>query len=94
MSEFKRLSVRKRREGKLGLGLCPQTDGGADTVPEFDVPGKEIGMEMGEKDVVDVPTVRRGVVQILLNIALRVDHHGGSRRLIGDEIGAWARQPR
>ena len=39
-------------------------------VPEFDVPAsQEVGVEMGEKDVVNVPAVRGGVVQILVNIA-------------------------
>jgi hypothetical protein len=51
------------------------------------VAGKEIDIEMGQKDGVDMPTVRHGVVKILRNIALRVDYDGGSRRLIGDEIG-------
>jgi hypothetical protein len=51
------------------------------------VAGKDIGMKRGQKDVVDMPTVRHDVVKIQRNITLRVDYDGGSRRLIGDEIG-------
>ena len=49
--------------------------------------GEEISVKMGQKDVLDVTTVLGCVLQILVNITLRINHDGRTRSCIGDEIG-------
>ena len=77
----------KRRKGVLRLRLAPETNRGADALVQLEVPGEKVSVEMGEENVADLPTVGLSLRQILVNITLRINHDGGTRRLIGDEIG-------
>jgi hypothetical protein len=42
---------------------------------------------MGEENVVNVEVVLGGVVEVLIDIALRVNDNGSAGRLIRDEVG-------
>jgi hypothetical protein len=68
------------------LGAGSEVDGGAAAVAEFEVAGDEIGVEVSEEDVADVEAAGFGVGEVLLDVALRVDHDGGGGGLIGDQI--------
>ena len=57
LSTGERFAMRKRRKGELGLCLGPQANGGAKSIPQFDMTGEEISVKMGQKDVRDVATV-------------------------------------
>ena len=61
-------------------------DGRAATVAEFQMAGHEIGVEVGEKYVPDLQAEGRGIGQVLLNIALRIDNDGGRAGLVSKQI--------
>ncbi len=48
--------------------------------------GDEIGVEMGEEHVLDRAPRLRGVLEILLDVPLRIDDRRAPVRLIGDEV--------
>ena len=48
---------------------------------------EEISVKMGQKDILDVTTVLGCVLQILVNITLRINHDRRTCSCIGDEIG-------
>ena len=49
----------------------------AATVPQFQVAGDEVGVEMGEKTCRILKPKLFGVGQVLLDIALRINDDGG-----------------
>jgi len=49
--------------------------------------GDEVRMEMSQKYVTDLQAEFVGVGQVLLDVALRVDDHGGRAGLVSHQIG-------
>src|SRR5687768_16063240 len=86
LSELQDIALSKSSKVKIGLSLGAQTNRGADAVSELDVAREEISVKMGEENVVNVKVVLDGVVEVLIDIALRVDDNGSSGRLIGNEV--------
>lgn len=74
-------------KGVFGLGLGAEMDPGAAAVAELEMAGDEVSVEVGEEDVADEEAVLRGVVEVLLDVALGVDDDGGARGLVGEEVG-------
>ncbi len=87
LAKCQRVTLSKSPELKVGLGLSTQANRGANAVSKFNVTREEIGVKMGEKNVVNVKLVLGSVVEVLINITLRVHHNGGSSGLIGNELG-------
>jgi len=85
--KFERIAVLHRHEGVFGLGASAEMDGGAATVPQFQMAGNEVGVEMGEEDVADLKAECLGIVDVLLDIALGVDDDGGGTGLVSEQIG-------
>ena len=54
----------------------------------------EVGVEVGEEHVLDPAAEPRGVVEVLLDVALRVDHGACPLTSSAIRYDAWARQPR
>ncbi len=71
----------------LGLGLGAEADVGAAAVAEFEMAGEEVGVEVSEEDVADLYAELVGVVDVLLDVALRIDDDGGAAGFVGDEVG-------
>src|SRR5436305_620897 len=71
----------------LGFGSGSEVDGCVDAVAEFEVAGDEVGVEMGEEDVLDGQRVLLGEGEILCDVALGIDDGGGASLLVSDEIG-------
>ena len=55
-------------------------------VTQFDVAGDEVGMEMREEDVLDRVPAGFGVGEVLIDVALGIDHRGRLRFVIGDHV--------
>jgi hypothetical protein len=87
LPELQGVALSKSSEVKIRLSLGSQTNRGSNAVSQLDVARKKIGMKMGEEDIVNVKLVLGGVVEILIDIALRVNDNGGAARLIGDKVG-------
>ena len=56
--------------------------------------GQKIRMKVRQKDIADVQAVSLGVVQVLLDVALRVHDHRRPRLLIRDEVGGVCQAPK
>ena len=50
------------------------------------MPGDEIGVEMGEENVLDRQAMLVGEGEVLIDVSLRIDDGGGAILLIADEI--------
>jgi hypothetical protein len=61
-------------------------DGGAGLVTQLDVTGDEVGMKMGEKNMLDRVSAGLGVREILIDVALRIDYRGRLGLFIGDHV--------
>src|SRR5712691_9062624 len=85
-AEFEGVSVLERREGVIGLGLGPQANGRSNAVPEFQVAGEKISVKMGQEDVADVASVLGGILQVLVDVALRIDDDRRTGHGVGDQV--------
>jgi len=84
LAELHRVAVRHRRERILGPGPRAEMDRGALALAKLEVAGNEVGVEMRQEHVTDPAAEPAGVVEVLLDVALWVDHGRGSTRLVGD----------
>ena len=86
--KFERVAVFHGDEGVLRFRLRSETYFRAAAVPQFEMPGDEIGMEVRQKNVADLHSELFGICKVLLDIALRIHHDAGRRCLIGNQIGS------
>jgi hypothetical protein len=83
-AEFEGVTVFERREGVIGLGLRSKADSRPDAVPELQVAGEKIRMKMGEENVADVASMLGGILQIVVDVALRINNYRCSAGGVGD----------
>jgi hypothetical protein len=86
VTERQRLTIMEWCKGVVGLRLCPQADGRSRPFIQFQMPSQKIGVEVRQEHVSDVQPMCSSVRQILLDVPLRVNHHGGASRLVGNEV--------
>ena len=84
--ELHRIAVGHRRERVLGPRPSAEMDRRALALAKLEVSGHEVGVEVRQEHVTDPALKPAGVLEVLLDIALRVDHSCGSARLVGDEV--------
>ncbi len=58
-----------------------------DAIAQLQMPGNEIGMEMGEEDVPDCERVFGGEFHVLIHVPLRVHNGCRARRLVSNQVG-------
>ena len=90
--EVESIAVLRRLEGVLRLRARAEVDGGAAAVAEFEVAGDEVGVKVGEEDVADFEPELRGVGEVLVDVALRVDDDGRGSGFVTDEVLKRARE--
>ena len=71
---------------KLRLGPAPEMDGRTGLVTQLDVTRDEVGMKMCEENIFDRVPAGLGVGEILIDVALRIDHRSRLRLLVGDHV--------
>ena len=72
--EFKSVSILHRDRMRIRPGrAAPRWMVGPATVAQFQVAGDKVGMEMREKNMLDLESELFRVVQVLLDVALRID---------------------
>ena len=72
--EFESVAVVQRGEPVGRFGGRAEIDGRAAAVAQFQVAGDEIGVQMREEHVLDLQAVLGGKGDVLVSVALRVDH--------------------
>ena len=86
-AEFNSLSIFQRREGVFRFCSSAEINFGADAIAEFEMAGDEVGVEMGEEDVLDLEFVFGGEGEVLIDVALRIDDGGFAGWFVADEVG-------
>ena len=84
--EIDRRPVRKRCERVFGLGSRAETDTRTDSIAQLQMPSQEVGVQVGENDVFDAQSHLRGSVEILLDVALRIDDCGPAALRVANQI--------
>jgi len=85
-SELDGIAVAHRRERVVGLGPGPEVDRGPGAVAELEVAGHEVRMEVRQEHVADPASEPLGIVEILLDVPLRIDDGRLATLLVGDQI--------
>ena len=70
----------------IGPRRGAQVDGGATAITQLEVPGDEVGVEMGEEDVRDREAVVGRERDVLPDVPLRVHDRRRARRFVADQI--------
>jgi hypothetical protein len=87
VSEFDGVAVAERSECVFRLSLRAQVNRGAGALAQFQVPGYEIGVEVGKKNVLDGQPVLGGECEVLVHVALRINYGGGTRTFVANQVG-------
>ena len=72
---------------ELRLGPAAEMDRRPGLVAELDVAGDEVGVEVGQEDVLDRVAAGLGVGEVLVDVPLRIDDGRRLRLLVGDHVG-------
>ena len=80
-------AVGHRPEGVLRLGPGAEMDGRADPLRELEMTRHEVGMKVGQEDVANLERLAFGVLEILVDVALRVHDGRDAGRLVRDQVG-------
>jgi hypothetical protein len=86
LTEVDLVTVGQAGEGVFGGRLGPEIDARAGAVAQLQVAGQEIGVQVRQHDMADGQAVLGGIGQVLLDIALRIDHDGLLRLLVGHDV--------
>jgi len=87
LAEVEAVAVAEWGERVLGFGGGTEADSGADAVAELEMAGDEIGVQVGEEDVLDGEVVLGGEGEVLVDVALGINDDGGGGGFVADEIG-------
>ena len=61
-------------------------DGRAATIPQLQMAGEEVGVEVGQEDMADLKAELLSVGKVLLNVALRIDDDRRRTGLVSKQI--------
>src|SRR5690349_16892415 len=86
LPELDHAAVAQRRKPVFRLSPGSEVDCGANAVAEFQMPGDTVGMQMGQKHMLDLQMVFRRALEISFDVALRVNNSGRPCLLVCDEI--------
>ena len=77
----------QRADVVLGGSAGAQADPRADALPQLEVAGYEIRVEVGQEDGLDRRAQLVGGVEVLLDVPPRIDDDGAAARLVDDDVG-------
>ena len=83
VAELQLLVIFHRLNFEFGLGAATHHNLCTDAVSQFDMSGQKVGVEVCQHDVLNREAQVGGVLQILLDISLRINHQG----LFGARVG-------
>ena len=85
-TEFEKVAVVVRGKCIPGLGRGAHMNFRAGAIAQLQMSGDKIGVQMGEKDVLNFKSVLGGKLNVLVGVALRINHDGGAGRLISNDV--------
>ena len=86
VAKLDRVAVLHFLAGEFRLRPPSEVDRRPGLVTQLDVAGDEVGVEVREEDVLDRVSAGLGVGQVVVDVALRIDHRGRLRLLVGDHV--------
>ncbi len=86
LAELDDIAVAERRERVFRLRLRTEIDPDAGTVPQLEMSGDEVGVKVREEDVRDPQVVLGREGEILIDVALRIDHGCRARAGVADQV--------
>ena len=86
-SEIDALAVVQLADRELGVGHRRVADFGSGRLGQFEVAGKEVGVEVGLEHQLDGEALGLGVTEVLVDVAAGVDDHGPPSALVTDQVG-------
>jgi hypothetical protein len=86
-AELEQVAIVKRRKCVGGLRGAAEVDGCARAIAQLEVASDEVGVKVREEDVPDLQPVLGGERDVLVGVALRIDHGCRAGRLVPNEIG-------
>ena len=86
LPEIEAAAVGHRHEGIFGLRPGTQIDAGSRTVSQLEMSGHEVCVKVGQKHVTNLQSIARGVADIALDVALRIDDSGCSTSAVADQV--------
>jgi hypothetical protein len=86
-AELQEVLIFQRLERVIGLSAGAEVDSCPGAVPEFKMPGQEVGMEMGKHNMANLKPVPPSIFQVLVNVPLRIDHNRSAAVLVPNQIG-------
>jgi hypothetical protein len=87
------LSVAQPRELVLGVRTTAEVDPGTLAVAQLEMPGDEVSVKVGQEHVPDPAAEPVGVLDVLVNITLRIDHRGDAASLISHQVRRMRQAP-
>src|SRR5579862_2757569 len=84
--EFQNIAIMKRSKRSRRLGGGAKNDSCAHAVPELQMSGDKIGVEVSQEYVLDLERVFSGQGNVLVCVALRINYHCRAARLVSDEV--------
>jgi hypothetical protein len=87
LAEFEHIAVGHRREGVLGTGTRAQIDDSSCPIPQFQVAGDEVCVEVREEHVPDFQVASFRLLQVDFDVTPGIDHGRSARPLVANEVG-------
>src|SRR5207237_626741 len=88
LPERQALAIVERSELVLGIGARAEVDARAFAVAQLEMSGEEIGVEVSQKDVANPAPQPVGVLDIVVDVALRIDRRPQGGGIVGDQVGS------
>ena len=84
--EFEDVAIVKCPERICRFGRGAQADRRADTIAQLEMSSDEIGMQMGQKHVLDLQRMLGGERDVMIRIALRVNNGSRAGLLVSNHV--------
>jgi hypothetical protein len=88
------VAIREWRELIFGVSTTAEVDPGALPIAQLEMPGDEVGVEMSKEHVPDPAAEPVGILNVFVNITLRVDHRGDATTLVSHQIRGMRQAPK
>ena len=86
-SEFENVAIVKGGECIAGFRRGAEIDSRAHAIAQLQMPGDEVGVEMRQKDVLDLEPVFGGKRDVLIRVPLRINDGCRACRLVSNQVG-------
>ncbi len=84
--ELDAVAIVQGGEAILGLRGRAKINRGAGSIPQFEMAGDEIGVQVCQEDMFDPEVMLTGEREVLIDVTLRIDDRCDVRALVADQV--------